>query len=328
MALRATRSPTTSFGAVEPADGERVDPGRDRRRRHAGGRVRSGGTAGRLRRRVLRPVLPADPRRRRPDRRRVRGPAGGRRPAERPLRPPGGRGRDRVARRRAARACSMRVAGPSRLARARGAVARTPSSSSLDFETTGLDFARDTIVSFGVVPVRGGRVVLARGASHQLIDPHVPPSPSLADDPRAPSAGSRRVAAAGSGAASAPRGALDGRYLLVWFADVEVNFLSTIFGGSAARGAAARSTCGTWRSRRTGRRARRASDARLRAHVRRPAGWGVPGREPARRARRRARDGAARSWSWPAAARRAPSPPCGDLVRWAAGARLAPRRRA
>jgi predicted RNA-binding Zn ribbon-like protein len=45
----------------------------------------------------------------------------------------------------------------------------------LDFEATGLDFARDVIVSFGVVPVRGGRVVLA-DAQHQLVDPDVPPS--------------------------------------------------------------------------------------------------------------------------------------------------------
>ena len=47
----------------------------------------------------------------------------------------------------------------------------------LDFETTGLDYARDTIVSFGVVPVNSGRVVVGE-AVHQLVDPAVPPSPA------------------------------------------------------------------------------------------------------------------------------------------------------
>jgi DNA polymerase-3 subunit epsilon len=108
---------------------------------------------------------------------------------------------------------------------------------SLDFEATGLDFARDTIVSFGVVPVRSGRVVL-RDAVHQLIDPHVPPSrhsqtihglrpQDLAGSPRIAEARERL------------REAIAGRHLLVWFADVEVHFLSAIFGG----------TVGSWRRR-------------------------------------------------------------------------------
>ena len=69
----------------------------------------------------------------------------------------------------------MRVAGPSRFARRRSW--RDVEFVSLDFEATGLDFARDVIVSFGVVPVRGGRVVLA-DALHQLVDPDIPPSVS------------------------------------------------------------------------------------------------------------------------------------------------------
>jgi DNA polymerase-3 subunit epsilon len=125
----------------------------------------------------------------------------------------------------------MRVAGPSRFVRRRSW--RDAEFVSLDFEATGLDFARDAIVSFGVVPVRGGRVVLAQ-AQHQLVDPDVAPSVSsqkihqlrpqdLAGAPRLEQA---RLAL---------REAIHGRYLLVWYADVEVNFLSTIFGGSAAR---------------------------------------------------------------------------------------------
>ncbi|MGZ4110020.1 MAG: 3'-5' exonuclease [Actinomycetota bacterium] len=107
----------------------------------------------------------------------------------------------------------------------------------LDFETTGLDYERDTIVSFGVVPVRGGRIVLGE-AVHQLVDPTVPPSPhsqtihelrpmDLAGSPRLEEA--RHVLSE----------AIGGRFLLVWFADVELHFLSAIFGNRMA----------TWRRR-------------------------------------------------------------------------------
>ena len=47
---------------------------------------------------------------------------------------------------------------------------------SLDFEATGLDFDRDTIISFGVVPVRMGRALVSE-AVYQLVEPEVPPSP-------------------------------------------------------------------------------------------------------------------------------------------------------
>ena len=99
----------------------------------------------------------------------------------------------------------------------------------LDFETTGLDFNRDEVVSFGVVPVSGGRAVLG-GAVHQLIHPSMPPSPrsqtvhelrpaDLADSPNLDEArGLLRVA-------------LDRRFLLVWYADVEIHFLNRTFGG-------------------------------------------------------------------------------------------------
>jgi DNA polymerase-3 subunit epsilon len=43
----------------------------------------------------------------------------------------------------------------------------------LDFEATGLDFARDHVLSFGVVPVEEGRVRLA-GAVYRVVRPPVP----------------------------------------------------------------------------------------------------------------------------------------------------------
>jgi DNA polymerase-3 subunit epsilon len=123
----------------------------------------------------------------------------------------------------------MRVTRPPRRMQPRSW--RDAEFASLDFEATGLDFARDRIVSFGVVPVRGGRVVLA-DAVHQLVDPEIPPSvPSQKIHELRPQdlAGAPRL----EQAKRVLRDAIRGRYLLVWYADVEVNFLSGIFGTSA-----------------------------------------------------------------------------------------------
>jgi DNA polymerase-3 subunit epsilon len=117
--------------------------------------------------------------------------------------------------------------------RARGLPWRSARFASLDFETTGLNFDTDTIVSFGVVPVSDGRIQM-RGSIHQLIDPHVPPTPrsqtihglrpqDLRGAPPLPDV------------LNVLRRALEGRVLLVWFADVEMHFLSSIFGGSGRR---------------------------------------------------------------------------------------------
>jgi DNA polymerase-3 subunit epsilon len=100
----------------------------------------------------------------------------------------------------------------------------------LDFETTGLDYANDHIVSFGVVPVLRGRVVLGE-AVHQLVRPETPPSPRSqtvhllrpADLEAAPPIGEARERL---------RTLLERRYLLAWFADVELHFLARTFGGS------------------------------------------------------------------------------------------------
>jgi DNA polymerase III subunit epsilon len=106
---------------------------------------------------------------------------------------------------------------------------RDAAYAALDFETTGLDLRTDAVVSFGVAPVIGGRIRMSESI-HQLIEPDVPPSPrsqtihelrpqDLAGSPTLEEA--RAVLAA----------ALEGRYLLVWFAEVEVSFLRAIFGG-------------------------------------------------------------------------------------------------
>lgn len=100
---------------------------------------------------------------------------------------------------------------------------------SLDFETTGLDRERDAVVSFGVVPVRGGRVVVGE-AVHQLVVPDVPSSP---ESMRIHGILPRDLADAQPFAVAGEtlRRALDRRFLLAWFANVEIGFLGRLFGG-------------------------------------------------------------------------------------------------
>jgi DNA polymerase III subunit epsilon len=99
----------------------------------------------------------------------------------------------------------------------------------LDFETTGLDRRRDAVVSFGVVPVRGGRVVIGE-AVHELVRPDVPASPeSMRVHGILPGdlANARSLPEAGE----TLRRALDGRFLVTWFASVEIAFLRRMYGG-------------------------------------------------------------------------------------------------
>lgn len=100
---------------------------------------------------------------------------------------------------------------------------------SLDFETTGLDRERDAVVSFGVVPVRGGRVMVGE-AVHQLVVPDVPSSP---ESMRIHGILPRDLADAQPFAVAGEtlRRALDRRFLLAWFANVEIGFLGRLFGG-------------------------------------------------------------------------------------------------
>lgn len=117
--------------------------------------------------------------------------------------------------------------------RTRAATWRHGSFAALDFETTGLDLGNDVVVSFGVVPVDGGRVRM-RDSVHQLVSPSVPPSPrsqTIHELRPQDLAGSPEIEVARETLAAA----LAGRFLLAWFADVEVHFLASIFGGSPRR---------------------------------------------------------------------------------------------
>lgn len=99
----------------------------------------------------------------------------------------------------------------------------------LDFETTGLDYQRDSVVSFGVVPVRAGRVVVGEGV-HQLVAPQVPSTPgSMKIHQILPR--DLELAPSLEAARETLRAALERRFLVAWYANVELAFLRKTFGG-------------------------------------------------------------------------------------------------
>ena len=101
---------------------------------------------------------------------------------------------------------------------------------SLDFETTGLDPDRDAVVSFGVVPVRHGRVILAE-SEYREIAPEAPlTARSIVVHGLRPL--DLQGAPTLSQVLSDLHASLERRYLLTWSADVEAGFLSRAFGGS------------------------------------------------------------------------------------------------
>jgi DNA polymerase III subunit epsilon len=100
----------------------------------------------------------------------------------------------------------------------------------LDFEATGLDFAKDAIVSFGVVPIRMGRIDVG-DAVYQLIDPEdVVPSPESVTVH-----GLRPIDLRGAQSPDVARAALGaliaGRFLVTWAGQVEAGFLDAMYGG-------------------------------------------------------------------------------------------------
>jgi DNA polymerase-3 subunit epsilon len=110
---------------------------------------------------------------------------------------------------------------------------RSATFASLDFETTGLDYRRDDVVSFGVVPVVRGRVVV-RDAVHQLVAPSAPMSAaSVRVHQLLP--GELSAAPAIEGARASLASAVADRVLLAWFAELEIAFLARIFGTRRGR---------------------------------------------------------------------------------------------
>jgi DNA polymerase III subunit epsilon len=120
---------------------------------------------------------------------------------------------------------------------ARRAAWRDASFVALDFETTGLDPARDDVISFGVVPISDGRIDLS-AALYREVAPRVEPRHSsirihhLRTQDLA-------TAPAMSEIVDGFRAALAGEIILAWAARVEIAFLRRIFGGRERR----------WRSR-------------------------------------------------------------------------------
>lgn len=102
----------------------------------------------------------------------------------------------------------------------------------LDFETTGLDPRRDHVVSFGVVPIRGGRAVVGERV-YREVAPAVEPSPTSVTIH-----GLRRVdldaAPRIDAARTVLRASLHRRYLVAWAAEIEAAFLARTFGRSGA----------------------------------------------------------------------------------------------
>jgi DNA polymerase-3 subunit epsilon len=99
----------------------------------------------------------------------------------------------------------------------------------LDFETTGLDLDRDEVISFGLIPILGGRIDLS-GQLYQEVAPGVEPSRSSIPIHHL-RAQDLATAPAMQDVADAFRGALSGRFILAWAAEVEIAFLRKVFGG-------------------------------------------------------------------------------------------------
>src|SRR3990172_7077416 len=99
----------------------------------------------------------------------------------------------------------------------------------LDFEATGPDLEHDRIVSFGGVPIRGGRVDVGE-ARYQLVDP----GDRINEHGAGALHGIRPVDLVGASsqeiAKTALAEALDRRFLVAWHAFVEAGFLARLFG--------------------------------------------------------------------------------------------------
>ncbi|MDP9301869.1 MAG: 3'-5' exonuclease [Actinomycetota bacterium] len=99
----------------------------------------------------------------------------------------------------------------------------------LDFETTGLDLDRDEVISFGLIPILGGRIDLS-GQVYEEVAPRVEPSHTSIPIHHL-RAQDLATAPAMHEVIDVFREALGGRFILAWAAEVEIAFLRKVFGG-------------------------------------------------------------------------------------------------
>lgn len=102
----------------------------------------------------------------------------------------------------------------------------------LDFETTGLNFAQDRIVSFGVVPINAG-VLDEAHAVYDLVDPGPVAISDVSFSIHGLGPTELRDASPAAAARDALRTALAGRYLITWNGLVEASFLGILYGTPA-----------------------------------------------------------------------------------------------
>jgi DNA polymerase-3 subunit epsilon len=102
---------------------------------------------------------------------------------------------------------------------------------SLDFETTGLEPSSDDVVSFGVVPILEGRIVLREAVYRQVSPAADLTGRSVVIHGIRPV--DLRSAPSIEDAQDELASALEQRVILAWAAEVEAAFLAKIFGGSA-----------------------------------------------------------------------------------------------
>jgi DNA polymerase III subunit epsilon len=100
---------------------------------------------------------------------------------------------------------------------------------SLDFEATGLDPSIDRVISFGVVPIRGGRAIV-RESVRRLVDPGEVRSTESAVRVHGLLATELRQGVSPEVAKEELGRALGHRFILAWYAPVEVGFLRGLYG--------------------------------------------------------------------------------------------------
>jgi DNA polymerase-3 subunit epsilon len=104
---------------------------------------------------------------------------------------------------------------------------REVSFGALDFETTGLDLRRDHVVSFGFVPIEGGRVAVSEGL-YRVVRPPIP-VPAEAIRVHGITPDQLADAQTFDQVAGELRGALDGRVLVAHAAWIELALLDRLF---------------------------------------------------------------------------------------------------